>query len=75
MTSPQNDDRPDVTPLTPLETEHISPACRASKGHDGAWEEAVHLLGNVYDAQVTRRPGATVSVAIYVTDPRGPEGV
>jgi hypothetical protein len=69
----QQNDRPDVAALTPLETQHISLECRTSKGHDSAWEEAVHLLGNVYDAQVGRRPGATVSVAIYVTDPRSPE--
>lgn len=60
---------PDVDTQLCLEARHITKECRDNKTHYKAWEDAVHMLRHVYDAQVFRRPGATVSLAIYVTDP------
>jgi hypothetical protein len=61
--------RPDVKDLTPIETQHITAECRENRTFYGAWEQAVHLLVHVYEAQTGRRPGATISIALYVTDP------
>lgn len=63
------DHRPDVKGLTPIETQHITAKCREKKTRYVAWEQAVHLLLHLYEAQVHHRPGATVSLALYVTDP------
>jgi hypothetical protein len=69
------DSRPDVKAGTPLETQHITATCRSNKGVYVAWENAVHLLRHVYEAQLHRDPNATISVAIYRTsDPGGPAG-
>lgn len=62
-----SDRYPDVTGRTPLETQHVTAECRENRTHYGAWEDAVHTLRHVYDAQIQRRPGATVSLAIYVS--------
>ena len=37
-----------------LMTATITPTCRANRGHDGAWLEAVRRLREAYDVQVQR---------------------
>lgn len=61
--------RPDVKGSTPLEVQHITAECRASKNLYPAWYEAVTQLLEVYYAQVERNPGATISLAVYRTQP------
>lgn len=58
---------PDVKAATPLETQHITPACRERRGRYEAWKQACDLLWQVYSAQVAHDQGATISVAIYRT--------
>jgi hypothetical protein len=41
-----------LTPPVPLESWAITPICRRNRGVDGAWQEAVDQLREVYDAQV-----------------------
>jgi hypothetical protein len=49
----------------PLESWEITPTCRANRGHDGAWQEAVDQLRQVYDAQVARfGPTATLTLSL-----------
>lgn len=43
-----------------LESWTITTACRANRGNDGAWQEAVERLRAVYDAQVARFGPAAV---------------
>lgn len=59
--------RPDVKSATPVETQHITAECRASRGTYVAWNDAVHLLRHVYETQIHRDPDATISIAIYRT--------
>ena len=47
-----------------LERAEITPDCRANRTDDGAWEEAVARLRQVYDAQRVRRPEATITLTI-----------
>jgi hypothetical protein len=61
--------RPDVKTLTPVETQHITAECRDNQSMMLAFHYAKEALWTVYRAQVERRPGATVSIALYVTDP------
>ena len=51
-----------------LEAQNITPACRAGRGDDGAWDEAVARLREIYDAQTSHNPGVTLSLAIYRGD-------
>lgn len=64
-----DDHRPDVKGSIPIETQHITAVCRENSTRYVAWEQAVHRLLHVYEAQLYRRPGATVSLALYVADP------
>lgn len=66
--------RPDVKALTPVATVHITAACRNNpdKSLMLAFHEAKEELWRLYRAQVERRPGATVSLALYVSDPEKP---
>lgn len=66
------DHRPDVKGLTPLETQHITAKCRHHHTTDIAFHYATEALRQVYAAQVKRCPSATVSLAVYVTDPHVP---
>ncbi len=51
--------------MSDLEAWDITPTCRANRGVDGAWVEAVQQLRHVYDAQVARfGPTATITLAI-----------
>jgi hypothetical protein len=51
--------------MSALESWEISPVCRANHGLDGAWQEAVDQLRQVYDAQVTRfGPTATLTLSL-----------
>jgi hypothetical protein len=47
-----------------MEVQHISPECRAGRTVDGAWDEAVRRLREIYDAQVQHDPTLTIAVAI-----------
>ena len=58
---------PDVSSLTPVETQHITVECR-NHGDLTAWAEAVEQLRHVYHVQLSRRPASTISLALYVTD-------
>jgi hypothetical protein len=51
-----------------LEAQNITPTCRASRGRDGAWNEAVARLREIYDAQTVHSPEVTLSLAIYRGD-------
>lgn len=68
------DHRPDVKGMTPIETQHITAKCRHNHSVMLAFHYAKEALWQVYEAQVKRRPGATVSLAVYVTDPPAEEG-
>ena len=60
QTLKEEDDR-----MSPLESWDITPICRANRGVDGAWQEAVDQLRQVYDAQVTRfGPTATLTLSL-----------
>lgn len=48
-----------------MEAQNISPECRAGRGEDGAWDEAVSRLREIYDAQVAHDPSVTLSLAIF----------
>lgn len=43
----------------PLETQSITPECRANRGLIPAWWAAVDQLREVYDAQLRAHPDAT----------------
>ena len=47
-----------------LETQNITPTCRMNRGDDGAWEEAVRRLREIYEAQVRHDPTLTLSLTI-----------
>ena len=55
----------------PLLTETITVTCRANRGNDGAWDEAVRLLREVYDAQIERF-GPTVALHVTISRSRAP---
>lgn len=48
----------------PLETQSITPECRANRGQIPAWWAAVDQLREVYDAQVRAHPGDTFELVI-----------
>jgi hypothetical protein len=51
--------------MTALESWDITPTCRGNRGIDGAWDEAVGQLRQVYDAQLQRFGGAaTLTLSI-----------
>jgi hypothetical protein len=51
--------------MTALESWAITPTCRFNRGDDGAWQEAIDQLWQVYDAQVRRfGPTATLTLSI-----------
>jgi hypothetical protein len=51
--------------MTALESWAITPTCRFNRGNDGAWQEAVDQLRQVYDAQVQRfGPTATLTLSL-----------
>ena len=54
-----------------LETQEITPTCRVNRGDDGAWDEAVQRLREVYDAQVARF-GPTASLHLTISRSRAP---
>lgn len=64
--------RPDVKADTPLEVQHITAECRTNRSLYPAWYAAVSELYEVYSAQVERYPDATISLAVYRTDPEPP---
>ncbi len=47
-----------------METQWISPECRANRTVDGAWDEAVRRLREIYDAQVRHDPTITLGITI-----------
>ena len=47
-----------------FEVQHITLACRTNRTKDGAWDEAVRRLREIYDAQVDHDPGVTVVLTI-----------
>jgi hypothetical protein len=47
-----------------METQWISPACRTNRTVDGAWDEAVRRLREIYDAQVKHDPTITLGLSI-----------
>lgn len=51
-----------------LEAQAVTPDCRAGRGDEGAWDEAVRRLREIYDAQVKHDPTITLSLAIYRGD-------
>jgi hypothetical protein len=51
-----------------LEAQAITPDCRSSRGVDGAWDEAVSRLREIYDAQTEHDHGVTLSLAIFRGD-------
>lgn len=53
-----------------LEAQAITRDCRDGRGVDGAWDEAVRRLREIYDAQTDYYPGSTLSIAIYLGDHR-----
>lgn len=53
----------------PLETQRITPDCVASRGSEGAWDEAVARLRQVYAAQLKAHPTATLSLTIVRSFP------
>jgi hypothetical protein len=58
-----------------LEAQNISPDCRAGRGLDGAWDEAVARLREIYDAQTAHDPSLTLALAIYRGDFRTPDAL
>ena len=57
-----------TAPLVPLESAEITPTCVENRGEDGAWEEAVARLREVYLAQRARKPDRALTLTIS----RGP---
>lgn len=59
-----------------METQQITPECRANRTAGGAWDEAVRRLREIYDAQVEHDPTITLGLTIgrvvpdTTTDPR-----
>lgn len=51
-------------PVPDLEFAAITADCRTNRGDDGAWDEAVARLREVYDAQLARHRAATFTIAI-----------
>ncbi len=51
-----------------LEAQNITPDCRTARGADGAWDEAVRRLREIYDAQVEHDPTVTLALAIHRGD-------
>lgn len=51
-----------------LEAQNITPDCRSGRGLDGAWDEAVSRLREIYDIQVEHDPGVTLALAIHRGD-------
>jgi hypothetical protein len=47
-----------------FETQKITPECRANRTVDGAWDEAVRRLREIYDAQVKHDPTITFGLSI-----------
>ncbi len=48
---------------------HITPACREARTTDGAWDEAVARLREVYDARLSRFADCTITLWIAVDEP------
>jgi hypothetical protein len=53
--------------VTTLETLRITPACRRNRTVDGAWNEAVRRLREIYDAQVSHDPTLVLALSIRRT--------
>lgn len=47
-----------------METQQITPTCRANRTIDGAWDEAVRRLREIYDAQVAHDPDVILGLSI-----------
>ena len=47
-----------------MELQRITPNCRATRTADGAWNEAVRRLREIYDAQVNHDPSITLGLSI-----------
>ncbi len=48
---------------------HITPACREARTKEGAWDEAVARLREVYDARTTRFADCTITLWIHADEP------
>ena len=55
---------PLADPVCLMETQHITPTCRANRTDEGAWTEAVRRLREIYDAQVAHNPDVTIALDI-----------
>lgn len=47
-----------------METQRISPECRGNRSPEGAWDEAVCRLREIYDAQIAHDPTLTIGLSI-----------
>lgn len=56
-----------------METQRITPECRANRTIDGAWDEAVRRLREIYDAQVAHDPTLTIGLSIGRIKPDSPD--
>jgi hypothetical protein len=54
-----------------METQRITPECRTNRTVDGAWDEAVRRLREIYDAQVQHDPTITLGLSISRVLPPG----
>lgn len=48
---------------------HITPTCRKNRTTDGAWDEAVDRMREVYDAQLARFPDCTITLWVAIDEP------
>lgn len=53
---------------------HITTVCRENRTTDGAWDEAVARMREVYDAQLARFPDCTITLWIARDDPEATDG-
>jgi predicted metal-dependent hydrolase len=50
--------------VSPMEAWSITPTCIANRGHEGAWDEAVARLREIFDVQRKHNPDQTLIVMI-----------